>query len=431
MRTRLAVAVATLSAGALLPAPVRAAGCAAVWQKKGWTTVDTPAFPAPADTWNGGSGWPDYPLVAGGATANETFVSNGVAVLRTGDGGCTWQTVFSLGVTKGVQADPGVLAQNAFGHIAELVVAPARGVTHVYLLLRNELPIVSALPQPTVVVTSDDGGASWRAATVTMACDGKPGVPMLDGSGLTAGGTGGVYLTTFKTQADGSLNGRLVASTDGGRTWTCGVTSPGGTEVYRADPIDPRGVWSASCAGARRSTDAGVTWTARLPYPSVPGETCTQVDGFDVWHPAGGGPRLAVLLLTHRADAADKTQLAYVSTDAKTFRQLGTLRGSRTAEFVHLLGFRYDGAPIALVDVGIVSISPATAHVVRTWSDRKRTWADASVLVARMPACPAPAISGVAQAGLGDAARGSLVLRADVNYSNNRCPALVLHYRAR
>jgi photosystem II stability/assembly factor-like uncharacterized protein len=146
------------------------------------------------------------------ATAN-----NGKAVFQTTDGGNTWQAASTTLAWYGTVTDPNSPAT---------VYATAGGV-----------------------MKSTDGGHTWAPAdngivsTIIAALALAPGSPA--------------------TLYAGTADGRVFASTDGGRRWDAGrAVVQGWTNLtaLAADPLHPRTIFAGTLNGLFESTDAGAGW---------------------------------------------------------------------------------------------------------------------------------------------------------------------------
>lgn len=95
----------------------------------------------------------------------------------------------------------------------------------------------SQLPNPVGLITSDDGGVTWTAVSLTGEVD------------FHALATDGVRVVGFDGRAG------LLVSDDGGRTFDDGARI-----APAALAITPGGVWATTIDGVQRSTDGGLTF---------------------------------------------------------------------------------------------------------------------------------------------------------------------------
>lgn len=115
--------------------------------------------------------------------------------------------------------------------------------------------------------------------------------------------------------------GRILATSDGGKTWTRQYSGP--AQLDQVDFIDARHGWAVGTNALLRTTDGGATWTAAqdlcirsvhfvtpsvgyavaggsqvrgdggLPAPAVGGQLLTTADGGQKWAPVAGAPAQA------------------------------------------------------------------------------------------------------------------------------------------
>jgi hypothetical protein len=378
-----------------------------------------------------------YPFVAAGATDAEMYVSDGVSVLRTSDGGCSWRSVFELSaLNAAITSDAGALAASVTGRIDGLATGVAAGstrltATSVYVVIRPYENFSEG--GPAVVAASHDSGVTWRIATVAASCDGMSQPFVTTGQDFVyAAGANAINLAAGALYPSNENHfAKSVVSTDGGATWTC-TADPGGGPLMRADPLDARTLVTFRCyangsATPVRSTDGGAHWTAMPALPLPPRELCYWLTAGDVARLPRGATRLATLVETNPEGAAPPYSIVVdVSPDGRTWQSLGKVLRDLTSERALGLTLRYDGAPMVVVGVGIVQASAPTGYVVRTWSSRKRAWVDGPPLGVTATGCAGSAIQEVGQVTWGDALRTSMLMLAKVD---NGCPPLLVRYR--
>ncbi|MBI2918882.1 MAG: hypothetical protein HYY01_12945 [Chloroflexi bacterium] len=141
------------------------------------------------------------------------------------------------------------------------------------------------------LLTSNDGGATWRRLT--------GGLPADIMSLAAAGGTP-------ETLYAGSMNSGLLKSTDGGEKWSRVAVGPGSRSVtaLAVDPSNPRTVFAADDTGLYNTTDGGATWR-KLVFP---GDNAVAL----AVAPSQPG---VVLAITVRGDQNGRTGLVYRSED--------------------------------------------------------------------------------------------------------------------
>ena len=109
-------------------------------------------------------------------------------------------------------------------------------------------------PKSMVPQYSTDNGSTWNASTGTASVSGAILLPVTD------------KVKPLKAYLFNTSSGRLIASADGGVTWSAlnTTTLPSGSAKLRATPANEGHLWLASWnSGLYRSTDGGLTW-ARL-----------------------------------------------------------------------------------------------------------------------------------------------------------------------
>jgi hypothetical protein len=239
-----------------------------------WTRRTAPATPSGRDRITAHAVDPADPT--------RHLITDGVSVLRTTDDGCTWEPTFTLPDEPGTD----LAASAATDRILDLVAHPtvtervwavvAVGQTVADDLDAGLLFTPAAREQrditATVVLRSDDGGATWARVGPPAPL---PGAPMR--LAPTAADPDVAYL---------ALNGTIHATRDGGETWEprpTVMTSPGTATERDLTPVpfdlavhpeDPDTVLSRSRDHAFRSGDGGLTWTELPPgitnFPSGP-----------------------------------------------------------------------------------------------------------------------------------------------------------------
>jgi hypothetical protein len=204
-----------------------------------WTVLAGPEFPA------------GEPVISGHTidryTARVHFATNGVVIMRSLDGACSWEEVHRLPDTP----TPGMPVSAATGRIEQL--QAARGVVLATVsapgrALHEAAPKVDAA---TVVLRSADGGKTWGTPTAPPALPGSPGpIAFTDDPGEVFVASGGL----------------VHKSTDDAATFVP-TTPPGDAvkvdalvaSVFHIAPEDM--LWAKAEGGsAFRSLDKGTTW---------------------------------------------------------------------------------------------------------------------------------------------------------------------------
>ena len=167
------------------------------------------------------------PLVGGAGTSQ---------VLRTGDGGTSWDTVFD----QALFTDSSTTMR---GYESFEVVIDAANPSRVYALRASAS--FSTSSSSFVALRSTDGGGTWAAGgTIALS---SPGSAV--GLWVDAFNTGTLYV---------SANSRIYKSTDAGQVWA--VVS---FRAFTAIAVDPRNgnLLAGTGSGVSRSTDGGSTWS--------------------------------------------------------------------------------------------------------------------------------------------------------------------------
>jgi hypothetical protein len=289
---RLVLAVAV---GGTIGAPFAAAGpggssgpglCG--YDRGGWESIDVP-FPV------GSQSIKSWSI---SQTTIPMFATNGLAVMRSRDRGCSWQEVWRLDEVP----DPGATVTSVESvieqvHVSESPLAPGK----VFLTVDQLEPV----SRPRVFV-SDDSGDSWSPSERGL--EGAVGRP--EEIATSRSNPGRVFLLTDTTGIQRSLlpDGLpdelsaakgvaqvLYESIDGGRTWqpTQAVYSGDPWNGIEVDPVDADQVWLYGDTGAALATE--IT-SAQQPRP-VPG----PIGYVDVWHQPGQPARV----LATTADTAE------------------------------------------------------------------------------------------------------------------------------
>jgi hypothetical protein len=216
-----------------------------------WTRITPPAFP---------TGVPAVAAVGASLLEpDQLFVSNGVAVMRSVDGGCTWASSFTVPDAPS--------AAFPFSSRTAAVTSIVGTVTdRVYLVL-------SDVSQPRVLASAD-AGKTWHTADSGL----LPAVPTGGDATLVAANSPGRLYLLVPGAATGAVTGAtsggdlLYASSDDGASWA--PTSPAAGTVragtstqplpafrdIAVEPNDPASLWAATADGLYRSADAGATW---------------------------------------------------------------------------------------------------------------------------------------------------------------------------
>lgn len=277
------VALAVTLVPALVPVvgASAAAGCSGVTRSGSWTVARAP----------GGS--VVHATVASRPTTS--YVSDGVRIARTTDGGCTWREVWRVPAARSAEQP----YDAATAQVVALAVPPApKAAARVLAVVQDgvdgsETSTGATLEGRLHVVRSEDGGATWTSGDsglVTTSRNVRREQIDAAGSGRCGDVRGCVlriapsdpdvvYLATETTPL---LPGRLHRSADGGRTWVpraslvqpSGAGVPGGLGSLAVDPVAPDVLWAEVDGRLAQSRDGGTTWRA-VHVASVYGDLLT------------------------------------------------------------------------------------------------------------------------------------------------------------
>lgn len=265
--------------------PTGAAGqCSGVHPGQTWTTVQWPAFPGASQgqtgrTFSPGNGDNILPFAA---NPSVLLASDTRSVMRSTDGGCSWQVVLGLQPTAGTglyDLDP------AYG-FGSLAISPQVRAPVAYATINDwsqGVEIGGGVPPPpkppTYVAASRDGGASWSISSSALGYCRDTSVTIAPSDPDTA------YLLCDQA---------LYVTRDGARTFTL-MTPPmsvqnntnAGYKQVAVDPFNPRDVWTLgqqSCGKdaicALHTTD-GKTWrSVNLPASTAIGGEQSSIAQF-------------------------------------------------------------------------------------------------------------------------------------------------------
>ena len=241
------------------------------WRRRRWTIAGAGVAVAVAlvvavSTGGGGKDGDTVgagPLVGGdlhalAAFGRTVYVSgHGGAGLST-DGGRTWQQIDSLDEKDGmgwavsggdvlVGGHPGLFRSKDGGAFEPVSGLP---VTDIHGLGGAGETLYAASPQGGLYMSTDAGRSWQRRGPEGAAIMGTILVDPRDHDRLIAP----------------DMNAGVVASVDGGRTWTS-LGGPSGPMSVARNPVDDKELVAVGMGGAQRSTNAGRDWTL-LPTPA-------------------------------------------------------------------------------------------------------------------------------------------------------------------
>lgn len=203
-------------------------GLSFVSASTGWVVGDASIV---LKTTDGGTNWTSQTTAPASGWWSVSFVdaSNGWvggvgALARTTDGGATWAVQDASIVTPG--------SERGIGFYDTRFVSTSRGV------------MVGATRGGDVLRTTSDGGATWTTRENTVMTNAFSGVAFGDGSHFWAVGS----------------DGKIVASTDGGDTWSA-QSSPNFNNLLAVWAVSATRAWAVGESGTvLRTADGGATW---------------------------------------------------------------------------------------------------------------------------------------------------------------------------
>ena len=155
----------------------------------------------------------DYALDS--STTNHLLATNGHDVVRSVDGGCSWQTS-TLPETAGIANPTSDSANVVRRTISQVRMTPYRGLGWAIGVVNVEIDN-TPLTQP-VVLTSNDGGVSFASATNGLPVSGQP----LDLE--TLAGSPVAFLLMRQLAGTGQDIYSIYQTTNGGASWTQAFT---------------------------------------------------------------------------------------------------------------------------------------------------------------------------------------------------------------
>lgn len=218
----------------------------------GWTRIAPPAFAVGGDTMT--------TYAVDEMRPERLFVTNGVSIAGTRDGGCTW-TEATLPPEQLEGLDPlggesGALVQRRIVDVR----LPAIPSSTVWAVGLNEVANgATPLVEPRVLV-SDDGGKTFDVRTTNLPQFARPVALRVGMAPLTA------YLL-LEEQVPVARR-TLHVTTNGGATWSPAGAPPAGLADLAVDTFR-RVLWGWNDQALYQSTDFGGTWL-RLQTPAPP-----------------------------------------------------------------------------------------------------------------------------------------------------------------
>lgn len=319
---------------------------------------------------------PDTGWVAGGA--------DGI-ILRTFDGGETWQTVYtgadhlrSIGFAATQIGSSGSVSGTFLrtldgGDTWQDITESIPGASSIHDLCAASPEVIYGCGvwfQPTCVIRSTNGGMNWDKTNLNSMASALIDVLFLNADTGFASG---------KAQPP-SLGGIMLAAADGGDTWSVRhLTGHHDDHIWKLQTPDSIHIYGSVEAvvgtGTRivRSSDAGSTWTTQAVKPLVP---CMLVMGFlDTLHGFVGGDQ--ILLETH--DGRQSWQSLPLDAGYDRFHRISATEAFMCGNGVFRNGDASVGiaptppAPVEWLDV---QPNPATSDVRATLHAHRRSQAE-------------------------------------------------------
>lgn len=212
---------------------------------------------------------PDYHALAFSPDdSNVAFFGNHNGILRTTDGGRSWQPLVDRRNfdAMGMAIDPSNAKQIYIAGHDIFQVSSDGGASwqpvasnlpgtdiHGFAMSRTDPRRLYAFVAGNGPFVSADGGQSWQ-----------PLGGQLPGDVMSLAAAGGNPEALYAT----SMGSGLLRTTDGGQTWVPASSGLGAGDVrtVTADPTAPKTVYAGTGDGLYKSADAGATWS-KLPFP--------------------------------------------------------------------------------------------------------------------------------------------------------------------
>jgi hypothetical protein len=257
------------------------------------------------------------------ADAQRVYATNGDTIMRTANGGCTWDAVYALPHSSTPSTQPA--AENS--QILLLETSPTKGTV---------VAVIEGLPGTNLADSTNNGG-TWRTRSIASATPGwdTPSEPTSAPSMVVAfapSNPASIYV--------GRQNSAWYETRDGGATWTAhlamsdatmdnvSTVPPAPAKWITVDPTNPDEVWGTSAGGRLlHSVDHGAT------FAFTPTSALTGYAGVSVTKAPGRAGRL----------------LGYGFADSK-FWLLRSIDGAKTWDrALELSGLSYQAARPFLV----------------------------------------------------------------------------------
>ncbi|MGH2807203.1 MAG: hypothetical protein ACRDKT_07995 [Actinomycetota bacterium] len=238
MRAALALVVLALVLGPLTaPTSAQTSACPGISENGLWRTILGPRYPT------GDQAMVSYAIDP--VAPNIVYTTNGIHVMRTIDGGCTWEERFAVPELPTLD----VPTSNVLARIVDITIPESRfGHSNVFLAVEEQVgPVV----RPHVVV-SRDGGSTFVASDTGL----PPATGDVFGIHVAPDSPAFIYLHTQQPTGGDEIH----ASIDGGVTWERRTPLAEGVaaNAMAVDPQDSNDLWFWGGA-IYHSTDGGRT----------------------------------------------------------------------------------------------------------------------------------------------------------------------------
>ena len=312
------------------PGAVAQGVCANVTPKGDWSSIIGPSYSAGPQTLTDFAVDPQRPQII--------WVTNGKTVVRTADGGCTWEERFKLELLPSLD----IPISSALATISSVVVPEdpaAKG--EVFLLIEERLdgtdpdgagPLPGGVGLRPHVVKSEDDGGSWKAQDQGLPLVGDPRALHFAPSNADIG-----YLF---------VGNAFYATTDGGGSWQQRGSHPNVGD-YEIDPQVPDDLWFWA-GSLLHSTDGGRSSAANNYVPNF-------VTHGSVYREPGGEARVMVYDADGggwwRSDDSGRTFTPNVASPSNNVISIATGAGLDSMVLsVHGAMYRYQ-APGAWIEI--------------------------------------------------------------------------------
>jgi hypothetical protein len=229
---------------------------------------------------------------------NRWYITNGLAIMASQDGGCTWSKSYTLPA----QATPEQPLAAGSGHIEALTAGGGRVLATVTGNAKIDLPQEAGgsgvRPEAgsgiTVVVRSEDGGASWSSSATPFSNDGGAPGPIVQvrskpevvfvatGMKIRRSDDGGASFTTVAALPGAKIPGEDPATIDPAPSVS---TVAGGVNAIAPDPATGEIVFVRGDHLVWRSTDSGTLFQPATVGPAADPDVPKDV-GVSLFGPA-------------------------------------------------------------------------------------------------------------------------------------------------